>query len=100
VDATLVVPGSMLAFDQFRHVIRVVVNVVVADDLQAQYAAAVGKLDDLVERLASARTTLRPLDVPLASDAPVEVGADVPDEDFADLVRDAVARVRGGEARQ
>ena len=100
VDATLVVPGSMLAFDQFRHVIRVLVNVVVGGDLEADYAAAAGKVDDLVERLASARTTLRPLDVPTASDAPVEVGTDVPDVDFADLVRNAVARVRAGEARQ
>ena len=67
VDATLVVPGSMLAFDQFRHIIRVVVNVVVGDDLEADYASAVGKVGDLIERLATSRTTLRPLDVPKAS---------------------------------
>lgn len=100
VDATLVVPGSMLAFDQFRHVIRVVVNVVVSNDPAAEYAAAAGRIDDLVERLGSARTTLRPLDVPVASDRPIATSTDVPDADFADLVRDAVARVRAGEARQ
>ena len=104
VDATLVVPGSMLAFDQFRHVIRVVVNVVVrhgqAPDLQQQYEAAVTRLDALVERLASTRSTLRPLDVPSPSDAEVAVTTDVTDADFADVVRRAVARIEAGEALQ
>ncbi|BEP13001.1 anthranilate synthase component I [Acidothermaceae bacterium B102] len=100
VDATLVVPGSMLAFDQFRHVIRVVVNAVVGDDPAADYAAASAKVDGLVERLATARTTLRPVDVPAASDQPIATTTDVPDADFADVVRHAVQRVRSGEARQ
>jgi anthranilate synthase component 1 len=102
VDATLVVPGSMLAFDQFRHVIRVLVNVVVepAGGLRAQYDVATAKVDALVERLASARTTLLPVDVPAAGDEPVDVGTDVPDADFADVVRKAVTLVRSGVARQ
>jgi anthranilate synthase component 1 len=100
VDATLVVPGSMLAFDQFRHVIRVVVNVVVGADPQAQYAAAAVRVDALIERLASARTTLRPLDVPTAGDQPVDVGTDLPDADFAEVVTKAIARIRAGDARQ
>jgi anthranilate synthase component 1 len=102
VDATLVVPGSMLAFDQFRHVIRVLVNVVVdpAADLRSQYEEAAAKVDELVGRLATARTTLRPLDVPAAGNEPVEVGTDVSDADFADIVRESVARIRAGAARQ
>ena len=102
VDATLVVPGSMLAFDQFRHVIRVLVNVVIDPtvDLQIQYDAAVARVDDRVERLASARTTLLPVDVPAAGNDPVEVGTDVPDDDFADVVREAITRVQSGVARQ
>ncbi len=102
VDASLVVPGAMLAFDQFRHVIRVLVNVVIepGGDLPEQYAAATCRVDDLVERLASARTTLKPVDVPAAGNEPVEVGTDVPDAEFADVVRKAVERIRSGEARQ
>jgi anthranilate synthase component I len=101
VDATLVVPGSMLAFDQFRHVIRVVVNVVLEPgDLRTQYDAAAARVDDLVERLSSAPTTLRPVDVPVADDQPVEVGTDVPDPAFAEVVRAAIKRIRNGDARQ
>ena len=102
VDATLVVPGSMLAFDQFRHVIRVLVNVVVdpAAEPRTLYDEAAARVDTLVERLASARTTLLPVDVPAAGDEPVEVGTDVPDADFADVVSKAVDRIRSGEARQ
>ncbi len=91
----------MLAFDQFRHVIRVVVNVVVdGSDLQQQYADAAARVDALVERLASARSTLRPIDVPAAGNEPVDVGTDVPDADFAEVVRKATARIVAGEARQ
>ena len=59
-EALFTFNDTLLVFDHLKHVIKVVSHIYLAGDLELAYREAVGKIDELVERLAT------PLELPPA----------------------------------
>jgi anthranilate synthase component 1 len=96
-DAVLLVPSSVVAFDNVAQKLTVVTHVRVDDetDVAAAHAAATARLDDLLSRL----DTPVPGAIGASADA-AEVRSNVSPEAFQDSVRRAKEYIRAGDVIQ
>ncbi|MGH8887878.1 MAG: anthranilate synthase component I [Egibacteraceae bacterium] len=97
-DVRLVLPGQLVAFDHLRQRLAVVTNVLVGDDLDAQYDGAVAASEELVARLA-APVRARPVPPPRAA-VVTNAQANMPREAFLAAVGNAKEHIRAGDAFQ
>ncbi|MGH8897731.1 MAG: anthranilate synthase component I [Egibacteraceae bacterium] len=97
-DVRLMLPGQLVAFDHLRQRLAVVTNVLVGDDVEAQYDAAVAASEELVARLA-APVQARPVPPPRAA-LVTDAQANMPREAFLAAVGTAKEHIRAGDAFQ
>lgn len=97
-DVRLVLPGQLVAFDHLRQRLTVVTNVLVGDDVDAQYDAAIAASEELVGRL-GAPVRARPVPPPRAV-AVSDARANMPREAYLAAVETAKEHIRAGDAFQ
>ncbi|MGH8900225.1 MAG: anthranilate synthase component I [Egibacteraceae bacterium] len=97
-DVRLVLPGQLVAFDHLRQRLTVVTNVLVNNDADAQYDAAIAASEELVAQLA-APVQARPVPPPRAV-AVTNAQANMPREAFLAAVETAKEHIRAGDAFQ
>ncbi len=98
-DCMLVFSDTLLIFDHVQHKIRVVCNARVGDDPKAAYRAAIGKIDEMVERLK------RPVaEIPRCarndSAGTLDVASNFTREGFEDAVRKCKDYIAAGDVIQ
>jgi anthranilate synthase component I len=97
-DVRLVLPGQLVAFDHLCQRLTVVTNVLVGDDIDTQYDAAVTASEELVARLA-APVRARPVPPPRAA-VVTDAQANMSREAFLAAVDTAKEHIRAGDAFQ
>jgi anthranilate synthase component I len=98
-DAVFIVTDTLACFDHVRHRLKLVSHVRAADGpIEARYAEAVGRIDELARRLSQAVTLrqLEPADRPVT----IEPAARVTQPEFSAAVERAKAYILAGDIYQ
>ena len=97
-EAVFMLTRTFLIFDHVSHTIRIVSHADLEGDIEAGYAAAVARIDELAERLASP-TVPTPLAAPPTDEAR-EIVSNVPRDHYDDAIRRIIDYIYAGDCIQ
>lgn len=96
-EAVFMLANTMLVFDHVTHKVMVVSNAHIKDDVESAYAAAVARIDELVERL---KAPLPESQRPLSSLDSQDIQSNFSRQDFENSVNKTRDYITAGEAIQ
>ena len=97
-ESVFMLTRTFLIFDHVSHTIRIVSHADLDGDVEAGYAAAVARIDELAERLASPTVPTPPAAPP--SDEAGEIVSNVPRAHYDDAIRRIIDYIYAGDCIQ
>ncbi len=97
-ESVFMLTRTFLIFDHVSHTIRIVSHADLDGDIEAGYAAAVAKIDELAERLASPTVPTPPAAQP--GDEAREIVSNVPRDHYDDAIRRIIDYIYAGDCIQ
>jgi len=99
-DLSFAFYDHMVVFDNVQKTAIVVALAKVSEDLQASYVDACRRVDRLVEKLASPKGDLKPVDIDTGGEATLKYKSNFTQAGYEDAVRKCVEYIRAGDIFQ
>ena len=97
-ESVFMLTRTFLIFDHVSHTIRIVSHADLDGDVEAGYAAAVARIDELAERLASTTVPTPPAAPP--ADETREIVSNIPRDHYDDAIRRIIDYIYAGDCIQ